>query len=133
MKTSVILIICSLFFVGMNAQELEDIKFNKSQTHFFYVKDRDSLFMRDVKGNEPPTFITKGCDVHTNSTFRRWVNNDKEIMFENPKGLFVYNIRKSKVRKIENSENYSFFIFYFIDQITNHDNKVYFSAKKNVG
>jgi dipeptidyl aminopeptidase/acylaminoacyl peptidase len=130
MKTSVILIICSLFFVGMNAQELEDIKFNKSQTHFFYVKDRDSLFMRDVKGNEPPTFITKGCDVYTNSTFRRWVNNDQEIMFENPKGLFVYNIRTSKVRKIENSENYSFFIFYFIDQITNHDNKVYFSAKK---
>lgn len=118
-----------IFTINISAQEITEITFNKKQTHFFYIKNKDSLFVKSVKANTKPIFISNGCTIETTSAYRRWVQNDKKILFEKNNELYVFELSSSSLKKIPLKQKINFFYFYLIDEMASHGNYLYFATR----
>lgn len=129
MTKSIFFYLLLIFTINISAQEITEITFNKKQTHFFYIKNKDSLFVKSVKANAKPIFITAGCTIETASAYRHWVQNDEKILLEKNNALYVFELSSSTLKKIPLKQKINFFYFYLIDEMAAHGNYLYFATR----
>ncbi len=129
MKKVFVIIIACLYFNSVVAQDISNIIISPDQKYFTFLKDKDSLYIKEINNKKEPSLIQSGFKNDFNERFLMWNPHNSELMFENKKKIYQYNPVKGTLKNHNLPDSLQLFKYFRINQAcVSKSNKLYFSA-----
>ncbi len=129
-----LILFITLFIIGLSpvlAQSISNVVVSRNGDKICYLKNNDSLFVRDLNGKRDETFVDDGLKDNGNQRLLKWAPDSSYLTYEKKGRLKIFDLRErsSKIIPNETIGTLTFFRWYLTRQTSvDNRNNLYFSA-----
>ena len=114
------------------AQSISEIALSRDGKKIAFIKDADSLFIKNIALTEKPVFIDSGLRDNGNHRFLSWTPDSEILIYEKGENVNLYSCKSQAKGLVHHKylDSLSLFQFYLIQQTAvNNQNELFFSAR----
>ena len=129
-----LILFTTLFIIGLSpvlAQSISNVVVSRNGDKIFYLKDNDSLFVRELNGKHDEIFVDDGLKDNGNQRLLKWAADSSYLTYEKKGRLKIFDLRERSSKIIPNETIGTLTFFrWFLTRQTSVDNRnnLYFSA-----
>lgn len=113
----------------ITAQNISNIKVSPNQEFMAYLKDGDSLFIKNLKDGSYPKLVFSGFNNEINPRFFMWTPNGEQFVFESKNSIYTHRLETDNMEEHILPDNIQLFKYFRINQAgMDKKERLYFTA-----